>query len=314
MEGHHQHGVHRTVIRQRAIITFPYAVGENHLVFTDGRFGKRRRNRIAGYVVVRPMTDKGEDPLLVGDGDRADARLLVDDLRQSHGRITGDALRKNVQRPLRNLEGLCRRDGGNPVGHVFLVADDAHEQGGADRIRQDHREGDHLNQGDRIGIGTGDEENDGHLYDLREEGGDECNPRIENIFRTVLSVQVQMNEPADGPLDRRRKTARKGGESPQEKPVEPAGEPDGRPENGPSDDPGQYRTDGPRIGNRILDGHPQIGAHDRQCGKNKVEIDAIPRADRIGGQRFEQRRFAVEVGDHHENRHRLGQTKENFHP
>lgn len=151
------------------------------------------------------------------------------------------------------------------------------------------------------------------MYDLRAEGGDERDLRIEGLFRTVLSIQIQMNDPADGPLDRCRKTAGERRESPQKIPMEPAREPDGRSENGSSDDAGQYRSYGPCVCDGVLDGYAQIGAHNRYDGKNKIEVDSIARAYRIRGQRFKQRRFAAEVGDNHENRHRLGQTKENFH-
>ena len=95
--------------------------------------------------------------------------------------------------------------------------------------------------------------------------------------------------------------------------MEPAGKPHGRPEKGPSDDAGQYRADGPCVGDGVMDGHAQIGAQDRQRGKNQIEVDPIARADRIRREEPEQRRLAVDVGDDHKNGHRLGHTEENFH-
>ena len=95
--------------------------------------------------------------------------------------------------------------------------------------------------------------------------------------------------------------------------MQPAGEPHGRPEKGSADDAGQHRTDGPRIGDGVMDGHAQIGAQDRQRRKNQIEVDPIARTDRIRGEGPEQRRLAVDIGDNHKNGHRLGHAKENFH-
>ena len=134
-------------------------------------------------MVVVAGAGKRQQLVTVGDSDRADIQLLIEYLRHLHAVLFVKPLAQDPLSGGGNLERRRRKRGGIFFKHGALVEQDTHKQRGTHGVGDHHRRGNAINQMQRILKRAGNQQNNQHLYQLRDKGHGPGRQRTEDAIR-----------------------------------------------------------------------------------------------------------------------------------
>ena len=151
-------------------------------------------------MVIVPGAGKGQQPLAIGYGHRADIQLLVEHLRDLHAVLFVKPL---AQDPFGRGGDLQRRGGkrrGVLLKHGALVEQNAHKQRRTHGVGDHHRSGNTADQVQRIFKRTGNEQNDRHLRHFGHKGNGTGGKRAKDFIRAAAFDHVAVHQAAEQPF------------------------------------------------------------------------------------------------------------------
>ena len=189
-ERHGKNGAERAGLREAAAPFLFAAVGVDDPFLADRLPDLGGTDRRPDDMVVVALADKGQHLLPVGNGHRPDARFLPNNESDLLGRLVVETPAQDGHGPFRHLQGLGGEGYAQLVIHLALVADDADKDRRPAAVGENHRQGDDSHQGYRLVNGSRDQDDDDHLNDLRNQGGEKGDRRIQQPVLPVSTHQI----------------------------------------------------------------------------------------------------------------------------